>query len=122
MSKTIPKAPSLSEAGLYSRLVEDVRGAALTTAELAGITGVDERQVYNWASGVSRPRGANKERLLELHYIVNELGSVYKPEGIDIWLHARNRSLKSEKPIELLMQGDFQTVLAAIERLKTGAM
>lgn len=116
------KTGALSDAGLFSKVVEDVRGAALTTAELADITGVEERQVYNWASGSSRPRGATKDRLLEVHYIVNELREVYTPEGTDIWIHARNRGLGGSKPIDLLIEGNFQVVLAAIERLKTGAM
>jgi hypothetical protein len=107
---------------LFSRIVENVREAALTTDEIADIVGVDERQVYNWASGASRPRGRNRDRLLEVKYIVDALSDVYTPEGIDIWLHGRNRSLKGQKPIDLLVEGDFTTVLAAIERLQTGAM
>jgi transcriptional regulator with XRE-family HTH domain len=113
---------ALSDGGLFSKIVEDVREAALTTAEIAEIAGVDERQVYNWASGASRPRGEKKDRLLEIHYIVKELRDVYTPEGADIWIHARNRSLRGEKPIDLLVSGDFRSVLAAVERLKTGAM
>lgn len=112
----------LRDEALFSRIVENVREAALTTAEIADIVGVDERQVYNWASGAAKPRGKNKDRLLEIKYIVDVLGEVYTPEGIDIWLHGRNRSLHAEKPIDLLMAGDFQTVIAAIDRLKTGAM
>jgi hypothetical protein len=112
----------LSDAGLYARIVEDVREAALTTAEVAQITGVDERQVYNWASGSSRPKGGNRDRLLEIHYILKELREVYTPEGTDIWLHGRNRSLNGQRPIDLLVGGDFQTVLLAVERLRTGAM
>jgi hypothetical protein len=102
--------------------VANVREAALTTDEIADIVGVDERQVYNWASGASRPRGQNRDRLLEIKYVVDALNEVYTPEGIDIWLHGRNRSLKGQKPIDLLVEGDFMTVLAAIERLQTGAM
>jgi hypothetical protein len=116
------KARDLADAGLFSKIVDDVRAVALTTGELARVTGVEERQVYNWASGASRPRGETKDRLLEVHYIVNELREVYTPEGADIWIHARNRSLRGAKPIDLLIEGDFEAVLAAIERLKTGAM
>ena len=116
------KAQSLSEAGLFSKLVADVRDSVLTTAELALITGVEERQVYNWASGASKPRSEAKDKLLEVHYIIKELREVYTPEGADIWIHARNRGLGGEKPINLLSAGAFEPVLAAIERLKTGAM
>jgi hypothetical protein len=117
-----PSVTNLSDAGLYARIVNDVREAALTTAEVAQIAGVDERQVYNWAAGTSRPRGIKKDRLLEIHYIVQALRDVYTEEGTDIWMHARNRSLSSQRPIDLLVEGDFKPVLMAVERLRTGAM
>ena len=112
----------LSGEGLYARIVEDVREAALTTAEVAEIIGVDERQVYNWAAGSSRPKGRNRDRLLEVHYILNELRQVYTQEGADIWIHGRNRGLSGQRPLDLLIAGDFEPVLLAVERLRTGAM
>src|SRR5687768_2281532 len=95
---------------VYSRIVEDVRGHSITTVELAEIAGVSERQVQNWAAGASRPQGATRDRLLEVHYIVEQLGEVYSPEGVDIWLHARNRSLDGERPIDLLRTDQFRKV------------
>lgn len=118
----MPSASKLSDVGLYGRIVDEIREATLTTAEVAKITGVDERQVYNWAAGVSRPKGDKRDRLLEIHYIVKELRDVYTPEGTDIWIHARNRSLSGQRPIDLLVAGDFQPVLHAVDRLRTGAM
>jgi hypothetical protein len=47
---------------------------------------------------------------------------VYKPEGVDIWVHGRNRDLGGQKPIDLLHAGRFEEVLAAVERLASGAM
>lgn len=113
---------ALAEAGLYARLVDDLRVTALTNAEVATITGVKSRQVQHWASGAHRPQGEAKDRLLELHYIVERLRDVYKPEGVDIWIHGRNRDLGGEKPIDLLGAGRFEEVLAAVERLSSGAM
>lgn len=113
---------SLMESGYYARIIEDLRETALTAAELAAITGVRERQVQHWAAGTHRPVGAKRDRLLELAYIIDRLRDVYRPEGIDIWIHGRNRDLGSERPIDLLERGDFATVLNAVERLETGAM
>ena len=118
----MPSPSKLSDAGLYGRIVDEIREAALTTAEVAKITGVDERQVYNWAAGASRPRGEKRDRLLEIHYIIKELRDVYTSEGTDIWVHARNRSLSGQRPIDLLIAGEFQPVLHAVDRLRTGAM
>lgn len=106
---------------LYSRIVVDIRESALTSAELAEITGVRERQVQNWAAGTSRPGGDNRDRLLEVKYIVDLLRDVYTPEGIEIWLHGRNRALDGQRPIDLLRAGDFREVLDAVERLASGA-
>lgn len=116
------QSQALAEAGLYARLVDDLRTTALTSAEVADITGVKVRQVQHWASGAHRPQGEAKDRLLELHYVVERLRDVYKPEGIDIWVHGRNRGLNGEKPIDLLRAGRFEEVLAAVERLASGAM
>jgi hypothetical protein len=92
-----------------------------TAAEVAAITGVKERQVQHWVAGTHRPTGAKRDRLLELAYIVERLSDVYRPEGIDIWIHGRNRDLGGQRPIDLLRQGDFAAVLNAVERLETGA-
>jgi DNA-binding transcriptional regulator YiaG len=107
---------------VYSRIVSDIRSGSMTTAELAEITRVTNRQVQNWASGASRPQGASRDRLLEVHYIVQQLGDVYSPEGVDIWLHGRNRTLQGARPIELLLAGEFRVILDAVERLNVGAM
>lgn len=108
--------------GLYAHLVDDLRGGVLTNAELAQITGVKARQVQHWAAGTHRPQGEAKDRLLELHYILERLRDVYTAEGTDIWIHGRNRDLGGEKPIDLLSAGQFERVLTAVERLSAGAM
>jgi len=113
---------SLMESGYYARIIESLRETALTAAEVAAITGVKERQVQHWVAGTHRPAGAKRDRLLELAYIVERLGDVYRPEGIDIWIHGRNRDLGGQRPIDLLQRGDFAAVLNAVERLETGAM
>jgi hypothetical protein len=116
------RSRGLTGSALYARIVEDVRLVALTTAEVAEITGVRARQVQHWLAGSHKPQGDSKERLLELHYIVDQLRDVYTPEGADIWLHARNRDLGGRRPVDLLREGDFETVLYEVEQLTSGAM
>jgi uncharacterized protein (DUF2384 family) len=113
---------TLREPRQYRALVERIRGSALTTSELAQVTGVKQRQVQHWAAGAHRPHGQTRDRLLEVAYIVDQLHDVYASEGVDIWIHARNRDLEGRRPIDLLRAGDFETVLRAVERLQTGAM
>lgn len=106
----------------YPHIVEDVRRLGITTAEIAQITGVRERQVQNWAAGSSKPQSETRDRLVDVHYLVHLLKEVYKPEGIEIWLHCRNRGLGGQRPIDLLVEGEFEPVLNAVERLRSGAM
>lgn len=105
----------------YPERVDRVR-RGLTMQEVAEVVGVRPRQAQHWAAGNHRPQGSARDRLLELDYIVELLGDVYDDEGIEIWMHAKNRSLGGERPLDLLIAGDFQSVLAAVERLASGAM
>jgi DNA-binding transcriptional regulator YiaG len=113
--------PSATEV-LYARVVEDVRDGGLTIAELAGLVGVAERQVRNWSSSTHTPSGRNRDRLLQLHYVARLLRDVYTREGAEIWLHGRKRSLGGRRPVDLLGAGEYDEVLAAIERLRAGVM
>lgn len=107
---------------VYAHIVEDLRQSAVTTDELASIAGVHRRQVQNWAAGRNKPQGENRDHLLELHYLVKRLRDVYQPEGVEIWLHGRNRDLGAQRPLDLLRAGEFEAVLSAVERLIDGTM
>ncbi|MGI8867291.1 MAG: antitoxin Xre/MbcA/ParS toxin-binding domain-containing protein [Mycobacteriales bacterium] len=57
----------------------------------------------------------------ELRGNTRSLRSVYADEGIEIWLHARNRNLGGQRPIDLLTAGDVESVIGQAQRL-AGAM
>lgn len=102
--------------------MEEVKDGGLSSLDVAQVIGVAERQVRNWSAGANTPSGRNRDRLLELHYLVRLLREVYTREGAEIWLHGRKRSLKGKRPIDLLETGKSDVVLDAIERLRAGAM
>jgi hypothetical protein len=104
---------------LYRHVVADAR-KALSIAEISEITGVGDRAVQKWAQGASRPEGTSRERLLELKYVIEQLSDVYDDEGIEIWLHARQRAFDGHPPLDLLKEGRFEDVLLVIERLAGG--
>ncbi len=106
----------------FPSLVEEIRASGLTASEIGRITGVRERQVQNWAAGTSRPTADTRDRLVDIHYIVRQLQQVYRPEGTEIWLHARNAELDGERPIDMLVEGNFEPVVHAVQRLQAGAM
>lgn len=107
---------------VYARIVEQVRDGGLSTADIARVVGVNERQVRNWSSGGNAPKGRNRDQLLELDYVTRLLRDVYTREGAEIWLHGRKRSLGGRRPVDLLAEGAYDEVLDAIERLQAGAM
>lgn len=103
----------------YSRIVGVLR-ETVTTDELATVIGVHSRQIQNWAAGRNRPQGENRDQLLGIYYLVQRLRDVYRPEGIEIWLHSRNREFDAKRPLDLLAMGEYERVLAAVERLADG--
>jgi hypothetical protein len=115
-------AGELSAGGPYARIVQEVRDGGLSSADVARVVGVADRQVRNWSAGGNNPSGRNRDLLLELHYVTKQLRDVYTKEGAEIWLHGRKRSLAGRRPIDLLAEGAYDEVLDAIERLTAGAM
>ena len=111
-------APSRGE--VYSRIVASIR-EAISTDELAKVIGVHPRQVQNWAAGRNRPQGENRDQLLGVHYLVQRLRDVYQLEGVEIWPHGRNREFDGQRPLDLLVAGEYDRVLAAVERLLDGS-
>ena len=105
----------------YLRVVRKVADAGLSQVEIAKAVGASLRTVQGWAAGTSTPKGIKAQRLLDLKYLVEELSDRYTEEGIQIWLHARNRNLDGRRPIELLAEGQTDAVVAEVDRI-TGGM
>ena len=101
----------------YLRIVEEVTDSGLTQRELGQVVGASVRTVQNWAKGDASPSGAKVKRLLDLNYLIRTLRDVYTDEGVEIWLHSKNRNLGGERPIDLLTQGNLDDVLLEAQRL-----
>ncbi|MCU1416156.1 antitoxin Xre/MbcA/ParS toxin-binding domain-containing protein [Leifsonia sp. NPDC058292] len=104
---------------VYRRVVSDAR-QALTLGEIAEVTGVQTRSVQNWAAGTTKPDGVQRDRLLELQYLIEQLSDVFDNEGIEIWLHRPQRMLEHQRPIDAIREGRFEDVLAVVESLAGG--
>lgn len=103
--------PAESASVTYMRVVEEVTKAGFTQAELAKAVGSGPRAVQNWASGQNAPRGEAVKRLLDVRTVVELLSDSYTDQGIDIWLHARNRNLDMHRPMDLIMEGQIEKVI-----------
>ena len=91
------------------------------TTGFADIMGIGTRQVQNWAAGRGKPADAKRLRqLLDLQYVLDLLGEIYDPEGSLMWLHARNRLLHGERPLDLLGSGRTDEVIGVLDRLADG--
>lgn len=105
----------------YTRIVATVTSSGMTQAELGQAVGSSLRTVQNWAKGDSSPTGSKVRRLLDLHFLIEELKTAYTEEGIEIWLHSRNRNLQNQRPIDLITSGQLDEVLEEAQRV-SGSM
>lgn len=62
-----------------------------------------------------------RETNTELAQARQVLAEIYTPDGIEVWLHGRKRSLNSERPLDLIARGDGERVLARIRQLLDGS-
>ena len=107
-----PTGPSSGAGSVtYMRVVNEVTNAGISQSELAQAVGSATRTVQNWATGHNTPRGGAVKRLLDVRMVVQLLSDSYTDEGIDIWLHSRNRNLEMRRPIDLLTEGQIDRVL-----------
>lgn len=116
---TVDDEDDAHQSPVYSHVVADAR-RVLTLVEIGDIVGAGERAVQKWAAGAARPEGPKRDRLLEIQYVVGELADVYKPEGVEIWLHSPQRLLEGRRPMDALKSGDFELVLGLVHRLAGG--
>ncbi len=105
----------------YGLIVQTVTNSGITQAQLGQAVGASTRTVQNWASGEVTPRGPKVRRLLDLKYLVEQLQTAYTDEGVQIWLHSRNRNLDTERPIDLILTDRLDEVVEEAERV-AGAM
>lgn len=50
-----------------------------------------------------------------------ELATVYHPEGVDIWMAARQERFGGRTALECIEQGDAEMVSQAVDQLVTGS-
>jgi len=105
-----------------ARLIAKVKERGnLSAAEIGEIVGVGTRQVQNWASGNGTPANTKRLRqLLDLEYVLDLVTEVFDEEGATMWLHARNRQLDGERPLDLITKNETDRVINLLDRLADG--
>jgi len=100
-------------------IVSALRPFGLTQDDVALVTEVTTRAVRGWKAGSIRQD--RYDRLTELRSLVFLLSDSLTPRGVGQWLHARNRLLGGERPIDLLGKGESKRVEQAAQAFVEGA-
>ena len=100
-------------------IVRALRHYGVSQAEVGTVAGVSDRAVRNWANSGIRPE--RYDRLSELRDLVLLLSGSLTPRGTGQWLHAHNRLLGGERPLELLAGGRAEEVRRAAQAFVDGA-
>lgn len=114
----------LATAHTVARLINKARDrGGLTANDIAGVVGVGQRQVQNWAAGRGRPADKQKlRRLADLQFVLDLLGEIYDSEGVLLWLNSRNRMLEGQRPLDMLAEGLADEVIEVLEQIADGNM
>ncbi len=106
--------------GLAERLERASSGVEFDQAAIARVLDRNPRTVARWLHGETAPNPDTRERLLELIAVLERLSGVLRPSAAHDWLFSPNAVLDHYKPVELLRDGDYRTVLGAIDALGEG--
>lgn len=122
MPSSVPAERERSFDPQVARLITKVRERGhLSAAEIGEVVGVGTRQVQNWASGNGTPASTKRLRqLLDLEYVLDLVTEVFDDEGATLWLHARNRQLDGERPLDLIAKNETDRVIGLLNRLADG--
>mgnify|MGYP001157892414 CR=1 FL=1 len=112
-------APTLDRAVEASEIVDALKPFGVTQGDVAVVTQVTDRAVRGWKTSDIRPD--RYDRLAQLRDLVILLSDSLTPRGVGQWLHAKNRLLEGQRPVDLLAEDRYDTVREAAEAFVDGA-
>jgi hypothetical protein len=112
-------AEALGRAVEADEIVRALRGYGVTQAEVGSVTGVSDRAVRGWDRSTIRPQ--RYDRLADLRDLVVLLSDSLTPRGVGQWLHARNRLVKGQRPLEVMAEGNLDEVRNAARSFIEGS-
>lgn len=90
----------------------------LKNVDVANVLGTRAETVSRWSQGKAYPQGATEKNLLELEYIVDQLGDFYTPSEARLWIFSRQRLLEDHSPAEMIKSNRIDEVLQLIRQLR----
>lgn len=112
-------APTLDRAVEASEIVDALKSFGITQVDVAAVTQVTDRAVRGWRTGDIRPD--RYDRLAQLRDLVLLLSDSLTSRGVGQWLHAKNRLLDGQRPIDLLTDERYEQVRDAAEAFIDGS-
>lgn len=112
-------ACALDRAVEAAEIVDALRAFGVTQVDVAAITQVSDRTVRAWRTGDIRPD--RYDRLAKLRDLVLLLSDSLTARGVGQWLHAKNRLLDGDRPVDLLAEERYEEVRGAAESFIDGS-
>jgi Protein of unknown function (DUF2384) len=112
-------ADTLQRAVEASEIVDALKSFGVSQVDVAAVTQVSDRSVRGWRTGDIRPD--RYDRLAQLRDLVLLLSDSLTPRGVGQWLHAKNRLLDGERPVDLLAEDHYDEVRRAAEAFVDGS-
>ena len=107
---------------LLARKLDDIESrTAAREREVAQMLGTTPQTLYRWRNDQVAPNREHLQRILDLHYVAEELSDLYEPNEARLWLFSRHQLLGGRRPAELISESQIDTVLALIAQLRDGA-
>lgn len=111
----------LSRAVEASDFVAAFKGYGVGQVDIAYVVKVDPKTVYEWKTKGARPRSNAYTRLEGLRDVVWVLSDSLTERGVGQWLHARNRLMGGQRPLDELREGRHREVMEAARAFADGS-
>jgi CheY-like chemotaxis protein len=95
-----------------------VRLLGVSQEVLSRILNVSARTAHRWLKGTRPRRTRELDRLLEIVALLEQ--TLPNDEAIRSYVYHANPTLRGEKPIDLLIRGDFDRVVADLQAIQEG--
>ena len=112
-------ALTLDRAVEASEIVDALKPFGITQLDIAAVTQVSDRAVRGWRTSDINPD--RYDRLAQLRDLVLLLSDSLTARGVGQWLHAKNRLLDGQRPVDLLAENRYAEVRGAAESFVDGS-
>jgi CheY-like chemotaxis protein len=99
-------------------LAQVVRLLGISQETLSRMLNVSARTAHRWLKGTRPRRTRELDRLLEIVALMGQ--TLPSDDGIRSYLYHANPTLQGEKPIDLLIRGEFDRVAADLQAVQEG--